>query len=39
VRGHLRMLLRALGARTPAEAVQAAERLRGGAPPLTPVAH
>jgi two-component system, NarL family, response regulator LiaR len=38
VRGHLRMLLRALGARTPAEAVQAADRLRTGGP-LKPVAH
>jgi DNA-binding NarL/FixJ family response regulator len=30
VRGHLRMLLRALEAHTPAEAIQAAQRLRGG---------
>ncbi len=34
VRGHVRMLLRTLEARTPAEAVQAAERLRGGGAPV-----
>jgi DNA-binding NarL/FixJ family response regulator len=32
VRGHVRMVLRSLGARTPAEAVKVAHRLRAGVP-------